>query len=208
MIQPPNSDEAKKQLIEKRVQLALSDSYTTTGEKLQKEIRHLEDAKRLLDEDERSKLSPREQFYSTVDDRIGRYQREAKLWRWCNTISQIVIIILSIIITSLTSGLGKIIPIVWITWLTPVLGIAIGILTGIMGYFKFRDRGYNAQLTANAIESEKKDFELGINDYEDKPSEAARTLFIKRIRNLIDEQKKRQLQLEQSSDYREAKARQ
>ncbi len=208
MIQPSSSDEVNKQLIAKRVQLALGGPYSITREKLHGEIQRLEDARRLLEDDERSKLPPREQYYSTIDDKISQYQREAKLWRWCNTISQIIIIVLSIIITSLTSGLEKIIPIVWITWLTPFLGIAIGILTGIMGYFKFRDRGYNAQLTANAIESEKKDFELGINDYEEKPLEVARTLFVKRVRNLINEQKKRQLQLEQSSDDHETRTHQ
>ncbi len=127
MIQPSSSDEVNKQLIDKRVRLALGGPYSIIGENLHGEIQHLEAAKRLLEDDERSRLPPREQYYYTIDDKISHYQRDAKLWRWCNTTSQIIIIVLSIIITSLTSGLEKIIPIVWITWLAPFLGIAIGV---------------------------------------------------------------------------------
>ena len=121
--------------------------------------------------------------------------------------SQLAIIILSILVASLTSGLGKTAQLSWVnsSWLTPILSIMISILTGIMGYFKFRDRGYNAQLTADAIEAEKKDFDLGINDYEGKKEEM-RSTFTKRIQYLITEQNKRQLQLEQNSDAGETKS--
>ena len=175
--------------------------------KMQATKKAAEELLRFEEKAKKERLSSQEAFHATLDETIGLYQKDAKFWKYCNTLSQLAIIILSILVASLTSGLGKTAQLSWVnsSWLTPILSIMISILTGIMGYFKFRDRGYNAQLTADAIEAEKKDFDLGINDYEGKKEEM-RSTFTKRIQYLITEQNKRQLQLEQNSDAGETKS--
>lgn len=55
--------------------------------------------------------------------------------------------------------------VVAVRWIAPVLNISVSILAGITAFFKFHDRYYNLQQSADAIEQENTAFDLAIRQY-------------------------------------------
>jgi hypothetical protein len=84
-------------------------------------------------------------------------------------------------------------------WVAAVISALVSISAAFTGYFKFRDRGFNQQQTADAIEKEFNSAELLIWDYRSLSADEALTLLAQRVEALKEEQRKRELQLEQSS---------
>lgn len=85
-----------------------------------------------------------------------------------------------------------------------VLGItfAVGMSSGFMGYFKYKERSFYLQQTADAIENEWDAVQIGIGNYKDKGEEEALARFVEEIHRLKAEQKKREENLEQPPDSR------
>jgi hypothetical protein len=74
----------------------------------------------------------------------------------------------------------------------------VGIASGFMGYFKYKERSFYLQQTADAIESEWEAVEVGIGRYENYANEEERLAeFVAEVHRLKSEQKKRQQNLEQ-----------
>lgn len=138
---------------------------------------------------------------------IEDFQRESGVNRVTHLITQMTIIIASLLVTGLTSGLDT--KLGWhILWLAPVLSFIVSLFTSITAFFKFRERSFHMQQTADSIEQEKTALELGIGRYKhmiNRPDEAFAE-FAERIEYLREEQRKRQQQLEQSSDGKEVAA--
>ena len=142
-------------------------------------------------------LPHREQYIRRLPDLIADYRKRADGYRHWFVITQITTIVLSAFITSLSGGwLDKYIS---IPWSIPVLSGAISILTSITLFFKFREKGFNLQQTADAIDMELKAYQLCIEDYEGLDNDKASAQLTKRTERLRKEQQKRQQQLEQSS---------
>lgn len=122
-------------------------------------------------------------------------------------ILQMAVIVTSLLVTGLTSGLDVKLGL-HAGWVAPVLSFVVSLCTAIMGFFKFRERSFHLQQTADAIEQEKTALELGIRHY--KPlrdeSDGAFAEFAERVEHLREEQSKRQQQLEQSSESKEVSA--
>jgi replication-associated recombination protein RarA len=75
-----------------------------------------------------------------------------------------------------------------------------------MGYFKYKERSFYLQQTADAIETEWEAVEVGVARYKDASDETARlALFVDEVHHLKSEQKKRQQSLEQPPDVRGSK---
>ncbi|MGY3676921.1 hypothetical protein ACVWXU_000544 [Streptomyces sp. TE33382] len=93
-----------------------------------------------------------------------------------------------------------------LTWQSVTLtgiGFAITVAAMFTGYYKFRERSYFLQQTADAIEEEANAVRLGIGHYgEYGPGRAdeAQKLFTQRVEAHRNEQRRRQQQLDQPAD--------
>lgn len=77
------------------------------------------------------------------------------------------------------------------------LGAAVSVITSVMGYFKFKEWGFNLQQTADAIEQHATALELGIAPYGHSDEQQNLTLFAVNVEALRIEQRKREQQLDQ-----------
>jgi hypothetical protein len=73
----------------------------------------------------------------------------------------------------------------------------VGLAAGFMGYFKFRERSFYLQQTADAIEAEDNAMTLGIGEYQKLAWPEALAKLVDRIEYLRNEQRRRQQQLDQ-----------
>ena len=72
-----------------------------------------------------------------------------------------------------------------------------------MGYFKYKERSFYLQQTADAIESEWEAVEVGVGRYKRIASEEEQLAeFVEEVHRLKSEQKKRQQNLEQPPESR------
>ncbi|MEQ4305028.1 DUF4231 domain-containing protein [Plantactinospora sp. B6F1] len=130
---------------------------------------------------------------------IEESRRSAASNRRIHNTFQAAIILGSIVVTSLTSAMASSSP---LNWITVVVSVLVSASAGLSSYFKFRERGFNLQQTANAVEKEYNSVELRIHDYGQyaDDDEAAMRLFAERVEALKEEQRNRELQLEQSPE--------
>ncbi|WP_222623215.1 DUF4231 domain-containing protein [Streptomyces sp. ISID311] len=77
------------------------------------------------------------------------------------------------------------------------LGAAVSVITSVMGYFKFKERGFNLQQTADAIEQHATALDLAIAPYNHPDEEQNLELFAENVEALRIEQRKREQQLDQ-----------
>ncbi|MGW6421618.1 SLATT domain-containing protein [Nocardia sp. NPDC055053] len=77
---------------------------------------------------------------------------------------------------------------------------SVGLASGFTGYFKFRERGFYLQQTADSIEGELSSLQLGVAQYKHiQEPETALAEFAERVELLKSEQRKREQQLDQPS---------
>jgi hypothetical protein len=126
---------------------------------------------------------------------INKFRTESTRYRRVNNMLQAVLIIGALAATG-TSALTASVP--DIRWVTLGMTFIVGIASGFMGYFKYKERSFYLQQTADAIESEWEAVEVGIGRYENFPTEEERLAeFVAEVHRLKSEQKKRQQNLEQ-----------
>jgi hypothetical protein len=131
---------------------------------------------------------------------IRNLRDDASQYRRVNNILQGILIVGSLAATGAAAIIGQVPSVRWVT-----LGITfvVGISSGFMGYFKYKERSFYLQQTADAIETEWEAVEVGVGRYKDAPDEAARlALFVDEVHRLKSEQKKRQQSLEQPPEAR------
>jgi uncharacterized protein DUF4231 len=89
---------------------------------------------------------------SALND-VEQYRRVARRNRRFSNYLQWIIIVGSVVATSLTSAsttiAGTTPP---VRWGAAIMSATVSIAAGLVGYFKFRERGFNEQQTADAIE--------------------------------------------------------
>ncbi|MFE9391252.1 DUF4231 domain-containing protein [Streptomyces sp. NPDC006784] len=78
-----------------------------------------------------------------------------------------------------------------------VLGSFLAFATAVTGYFKFRERAYNLQQTADQVEQHATAFDLGVAPYADADAAVNLERFAENVEMLRMEQRKREQQLEQ-----------
>ncbi|MHB8596160.1 MAG: DUF4231 domain-containing protein [Ktedonobacteraceae bacterium] len=138
-----------------------------------------------------------EQYMHQLPELIASYRKRADQYRKWFVTTQLITILLSTGITSLSGG--------WldryfsIPWIIPVIGALISILTSFTLFFKFREKGTNLQQTADSMDWEHMACTLGIDRYKGLSKDAAQVLLAEQAEALRKEQQKKQLQLEQSS---------
>lgn len=131
---------------------------------------------------------------------IERLRSESNNYRRTNNALQAILIIGSLAATGISGVIGEIL---WLRWVTLVITFIVGISSGFMGYFKYKERSFYLQQTADAIESEWEAVETGVGRYKKVESEEdALADFVEEVHRLKSEQKKRQQNLEQPAESR------
>ena len=128
---------------------------------------------------------------------VEQYQQDGEKYRKRHNRLQSLVIIGSLSTTTV-AALGDSIP--GFRWMTVGLSLIVGLATGFMGYFKFRERSFYLQQTADQIEYEANAMVLGVGDYRGHPRAEALALLVERVETLRNEQRRRQQQLDQPSD--------
>jgi len=146
------------------------------------------------------RVAYKEDAYEEIDKLRGK----SNGYRSVNNLLQGVLIVGSLAATGV-SGLA--IKIDDIRWATMGLTFLVGMSSGFMGYFKYKERSFYLQQTADAIEQEWEAVEVGIGRYKALPEEQALAEFVEEVHRLKSEQRKRQQNLEQPPDERKQDSR-
>lgn len=140
---------------------------------------------------------------ASMDD-VQQYRRKATRNRHVHNFFQVVIIVGSIVVSTLSAMANDLTP---LTIIATVMSATVGASAGLTGYFKFRERGFNLQSTADEIERHYTAVQFMFGDYENvvgaTPQEAEKARlrkFAEFVEKIKDEQRKRELQLEQSPE--------
>lgn len=178
---------------------ALWPSFLATWS-LGEEIKRLRGAIKLLEETIAQQPPTFEGYRERLFSTITRYQHEANGYRRSHYTLQVIIIICSLLVSGITSGLLTIIGVEEYRWIAPALSLLVTFFTALVTLFRFHDRGYNLQETADSIKYEISCANLGIYEYAGLSEEDQFRQLAERSERFQNEQRKRQQQLEQSSN--------
>lgn len=161
------------------------------------------EAQRKAEEERIKSLTPLEKYKEEIPATIENFRRESNNYRDKANFFQILVIAGSVLTTSFSSAVGFGLANAF-KWIAPAISIVVTIAAGLIAYFKFKERSFSLQQTADAIEQEYVAIELGIGNYRDKDKQPQEALqrFAERVELLKDEQKKRQQQLEQPPELK------
>ncbi|NEB75310.1 DUF4231 domain-containing protein [Streptomyces sp. SID14478] len=137
-------------------------------------------------------------------DVIASYRAQASRNRRVHNAFQLVIITGSIVVSTLTAmneGSNKALSIV-----TSALSALVGISAGVTGYFKFRERGTTSQSTADDIEKNYNASGFQLDAYAGMEEFPRLILYAGTVERIKEEQRKREIQLEQSASRDERSA--
>lgn len=134
-------------------------------------------------------------YKADVSAHISQYQEESDKYRKIHNRLQSVIIVGSLCTTTVASLQAG--PMTVDRWFTVGSSLAVGLAAGFMGYFKFRERSFYLQQTADLIEQEVNAMTLGIADYSGLSRQEALARLVERVEVFRNEQRRRQQQLDQ-----------
>lgn len=148
-------------------------------------------------------LIRRRRYRETVAEVIERLQVESRKYRRIHNGLQSLIMVGSTTITTLAALDAK--DWNWLTISVVVLGFSVTLASTFTGYYKYRERSYFLQQTADAIEEESNAFTLGVGEYSvfgsDQEEDQALAKFTQRVEVLRNEQRRRQQQLDQPAEH-------
>jgi hypothetical protein len=133
-------------------------------------------------------------YKADIPSFIEQFKWEGDKYRKRHNRLQSIVIVGSLSTTTIAS-LGSAVPAG--RWLTVGFSFTVGLAAGFMGYFKFRERSFYLQQTADAIEAEDNAMTLGIGEYQKLAWPDALAKLVDRIEYLRNEQRRRQQQLDQ-----------
>ncbi|MCT9011118.1 DUF4231 domain-containing protein [Streptomyces rhizosphaerihabitans] len=146
------------------------------------------------DQPEQSLSNAFRRYHESVPSLRDDYRRGANKYRNRHNWFQISVIIGSILTSVATTASAE--QGVW-SWTAVALSAIVSISAGIISYFKFRERSMNLQQTADSIDLEMQAFDLGIRRYRNLNPEEAASYFAEEVERIKEEQRKKELQLEQ-----------
>ncbi|WP_371476361.1 DUF4231 domain-containing protein [Kitasatospora sp. NBC_00315] len=148
-------------------------------------------------------LEVRHRYYrQDVFEFIRQYQAESLKYRRTHNWLQSVIIIGSLLTTTI-AALADALPAH--RWTTVAVSLLVGLAASFTGYFKFRERSFYLQQTADAIEQELNAATFRVGDYAGLASEAeSLARLTDRVEAIRGEQRRRQQQLDQPTENHEA----
>ncbi|MFF8677231.1 DUF4231 domain-containing protein [Streptomyces sp. NPDC015237] len=137
-------------------------------------------------------------YRETIPGAIEQYRADGLRYRRIHNFFQSVIIIGSLATSTAASLAETPAPFKWITVGT---SFSVGLAAGFTGYFKFRERSFYLQQTADSIEEEYDAVNLKVGRYKGTADDAAALLdFTERVEILKNDQRKRQQQLDQPTE--------
>lgn len=137
-------------------------------------------------------------YRETVPGAIEQYRSDGIRYRRVHNFFQSVIIIGSLATSTAASLAETPAPYKWITVGT---SFSVGLAAGFTGYFKFRERSFYLQQTADTIEEEYDAVNLKVGRYKSSTDDEAALLeFTERVETLKNDQRKRQQQLDQPTE--------
>ncbi|WP_418155279.1 DUF4231 domain-containing protein [Actinoalloteichus caeruleus] len=140
-----------------------------------------------------------QQYREDLPDLITQYREEANKYRKTHNRFQSVIIIGSVTTSAITTAS---VSYEQVRWFAVAVSAIVGLAAGFTGYFKYRERSFNLQQTADAIEREYESVQLRVGKYRNQNEEEAFSLFAATVESIRDEQNKRQQQLDQPVEVR------
>jgi hypothetical protein len=144
------------------------------------------------------RVTYKEDAYADVET----LRSESRSYRRVNNVLQGILIVGSLVATGVSSLVASDAGALW--WVTPTITLIVGISSGFMGYYKYKERSFYLQQTADAIESEWEAVEVGVGRYKNIKGEEERLAeFVEEVHRLKSEQKKRQQNLEQPPEARD-----
>ncbi|MFE2914374.1 DUF4231 domain-containing protein [Kitasatospora indigofera] len=148
-------------------------------------------------------LSERRALYrEDVAALVKQHQAESRKYRRIHNSLQSLIMIGSAA-TTLIAALDAGQELTWQSVTLTVISFAITLASMFTGYYKFRERSYFLQQTADAIEEEASAVALGVGPYHAfTPGQEAQALalFTQRVEDLRNEQRRRQQQFDQPTE--------
>ncbi|NKY99148.1 DUF4231 domain-containing protein [Nocardiopsis dassonvillei subsp. albirubida] len=127
---------------------------------------------------------------------------ESRSYRRVHNFLQGMVIVGSLAATGMA---GLVVQVVELRWVILAVTFVVGVSSGFMGYFKYKERSFYLQQTADSIESEWEAVEIGVGRYKHIKKETDQLAeFVAEVHRLKSEQKKRQQNLEQPPEARSA----
>ncbi|WP_406490739.1 DUF4231 domain-containing protein [Streptomyces sp. NBC_01604] len=123
---------------------------------------------------------------------VQQYQRESRHYRLIHNTLQTLIMVGSAVVTNVASLDTQ--PLTWQRITTIAVSFAITVSAAVTGYYKYRERSYFLQQTADAIEEQLNGYEYGFGDYEDAEPDTALARLTKNVEDLRNDQRRRQQQ--------------
>ncbi|MBW4721470.1 DUF4231 domain-containing protein [Saccharothrix sp. SC076] len=161
----------------------------------QQDLRKLKVAHGLYDATTR-RLIYKEDAYAEIEKLRG----ESRKYRHVNNLMQGVLIVGALGATGSSAIAAELQALRWVTF---GISVAVGLASGFMGYYKYKERSFYLQQTADAIEQEWEAFEVGVGRYKRASNEEqALEDFVEEVHRLKSEQRKRQQNLEQPPEVR------
>ncbi|MDT0449928.1 DUF4231 domain-containing protein [Streptomyces hesseae] len=151
-------------------------------------------------------LSLNQRQYAYKEDIAGglqAYRRQSSHYRRVHNAFQAVIIIGSYATTAAASFADT--PAPW-KWITVGISFSVGTAAGFTGYYKYRERGYYLQKTADDIEHQENAFDLGIYPYDGDNEDDNLARLAREVEALRVEQKRREQELDQPHEGRQDSA--
>jgi hypothetical protein len=148
----------------------------------------------LLSENSHSVKLRQYAYHQEIASDLDRLRRGAAYYRRINNYLQAAIIVGSLAATSITSlALAR----ETLRWASVGTTFVVGLAAGFTGYFKFRERSFYLQQTADAVEHERNCFDLGIGRYRGRVAEEALAELVEEVERLRAEQRKREQNIDQ-----------
>lgn len=133
---------------------------------------------------------------------VNHYREESNKYRRVNNVLQGVLIVGSLGAAAASGASGDIPS---LRWVILAITFGIGVASGFMGYFKYKERSFYLQQTADAIEYEIEAVEIGVGRYKHiQDHRESLEEFAAEVHRLRSEQKKREQNLEQPPDLSNA----
>ncbi|BCJ59721.1 DUF4231 domain-containing protein [Micromonospora endophytica] len=146
-----------------------------------------------------SALLAQKRYRDDVPDLVSQFREDAGRTRGIHNRFQSVIIVGSVATSAIATAS---VSFSQARWATVAASAAVGLAAGFTGYFKYHERSFNSQQTADAIEREYEAVELRVGKYAKLNDAEAYTLFAECVERLRDEQNKRQQQLDQPAEVK------
>ncbi|MFI1944129.1 DUF4231 domain-containing protein [Streptomyces virginiae] len=145
-------------------------------------------------ESDSSTSPPFQDYYRSIPDLRDEYRKGAEKYRGRHNLFQLTVIVGSILTSVSTTAAAE--QGIW-SWIAVGLSALVSVSAGIIAYFKFRERSLNLQQTADSIDLEVQAYRLRIRRYKGLPPEEASSVFAEEVERIREEQRKKELQLEQ-----------